>query len=249
MTPAFNVLFLCTQQLGALDHGGGHPGQSSAVAASTPTRPAPNPPAEPMPDVIEQAPQLLGHDVTKLHSKSWNEFMRADAPRMDFVIALCDMLHGQQCPDFGDKAVTGCLAAARSRASSQAVEAERALLLNELYGSLQSPDRDLHQPALRHARSHGAQGAARRDRRRVVGHVRTEWLTMRVGINGMGRIGRLALRAALGGVLRAEDDPRADNRLDIVHVNELKGGAATAAHLLEFDSIHGRWRERIGRAG
>ncbi|MBS0641717.1 MAG: ArsJ-associated glyceraldehyde-3-phosphate dehydrogenase, partial [Proteobacteria bacterium] len=40
--------------------------------------------------------------------------------------------------------------------------------------------------------------------------------------------------------------PRAGNRLDIVHVNELKGGAATNAHLLEFDSVHGRWRERFG---
>ncbi|WP_374296758.1 ArsJ-associated glyceraldehyde-3-phosphate dehydrogenase [Sphingomonas sp.] len=69
---------------------------------------------------------------------------------------------------------------------------------------------------------------------------------MRVGINGMGRIGRLALRASLGGLLRGTDDPRADNRLDVVHVNELKGGAATTAHLLEFDSIHGRWREQFG---
>ena len=68
---------------------------------------------------------------------------------------------------------------------------------------------------------------------------------MRVGINGLGRIGRLCLRAALGGVKREETDPRADNRLDIVHVNELKGGSAAAAHLLEFDSIHGRWRELI----
>ncbi len=69
---------------------------------------------------------------------------------------------------------------------------------------------------------------------------------MRIGINGMGRIGRLALRAGLGGLFRTADDPRAGNRLDVVHVNELKGGAATAAHLLEFDSIHGRWRERFG---
>jgi len=69
---------------------------------------------------------------------------------------------------------------------------------------------------------------------------------MRVGINGMGRIGRLALRAAMGGFHRSTNDPRADNRLDVVHVNELKGGAATAAHLLEFDSIHGRWRESFG---
>jgi glyceraldehyde 3-phosphate dehydrogenase len=69
---------------------------------------------------------------------------------------------------------------------------------------------------------------------------------MRVGINGMGRIGRLTLRAAMGGVWRAADDPRADNRLEIVHVNELKGGAAATAHLLEFDSIHGRWRQCFG---
>ena len=69
---------------------------------------------------------------------------------------------------------------------------------------------------------------------------------MRVGINGLGRIGRLTLRAALGGVMRADGDPRADGQLDVIHVNELRGGAATAAHLLEFDSIHGRWRERFG---
>jgi glyceraldehyde 3-phosphate dehydrogenase len=68
---------------------------------------------------------------------------------------------------------------------------------------------------------------------------------MRVGINGMGRIGRLALRAAMGATYRPNDDPRADNRLDIVHVNEVKGGAPTTAHLLEFDSIHGRWRESL----
>jgi len=64
----------------------------------------------------------------------------------------------------------------------------------------------------------------------------------------MGRIGRLVLRAALGGVWRPPDDPRADNRLEVVHVNELKGGAEATAHLLEFDSLHGRWRERFGVA-
>lgn len=68
---------------------------------------------------------------------------------------------------------------------------------------------------------------------------------MRIGINGMGRIGRLTLRAAMGGMYRPSDDPRAGNRLDVVHVNEIKGGAATTAHLLEFDSIHGRWRENF----
>ena len=43
-------------------------------------------------------------------------------------------------------------------------------------------------------------------------------------------MGRLALRA----VWDCSD-------VSIVHVNEVKGGAATAAHLLEFDSVHGRW--------
>ena len=68
---------------------------------------------------------------------------------------------------------------------------------------------------------------------------------MRVGINGMGRIGRLTLRAAMGGIYRSETDPRSRNRLDVVHLNELKGGSAATAHLLEFDSIHGRWRTQI----
>jgi glyceraldehyde 3-phosphate dehydrogenase len=68
---------------------------------------------------------------------------------------------------------------------------------------------------------------------------------MRVGINGMGRIGRLAFRASLGAVDRPVEDPRAGNRLDIVHVNEIRGGAAVTAHLIEFDSLHGRWRQQF----
>ncbi|OYV00316.1 MAG: type I glyceraldehyde-3-phosphate dehydrogenase [Burkholderiales bacterium PBB5] len=72
---------------------------------------------------------------------------------------------------------------------------------------------------------------------------------MKVGINGMGRIGRLALRAAMGAAERAGDDPRAGNRLEVVHLNELKGGAAATAHLLAFDSVQGRWRADIGADG
>ena len=49
-------------------------------------------------------------------------------------------------------------------------------------------------------------------------------------INGFGRIGRLFFRAAFG-----------NPEFDIVMINELKGSAATSAHLLEFDSIHGKW--------
>ena len=72
---------------------------------------------------------------------------------------------------------------------------------------------------------------------------------MKVGINGMGRIGRLALRAAMGAAERPQDDPRAGNRLEVVHLNEIKGGAAAAAHLLAFDTVQGKWRERIHAEG
>ena len=72
---------------------------------------------------------------------------------------------------------------------------------------------------------------------------------MRVGINGMGRIGRLALRAAMGAAERQAGDPRRLNRLEVVHLNEIKGGAAATAHLLEFDSVQGRWRAPIGPEG
>jgi glyceraldehyde 3-phosphate dehydrogenase len=72
---------------------------------------------------------------------------------------------------------------------------------------------------------------------------------MKVGINGMGRIGRLALRAAMGAADRPSDDPRQGNRLQVTHVNELKGGAAATAHLLAFDSVQGKWRADIAAEG
>ena len=68
---------------------------------------------------------------------------------------------------------------------------------------------------------------------------------MKVGINGMGRIGRLALRAAMGAAERPEDDPRGGNRLEVVHLNEIKGGAAATAHLLAYDSVQGKWKAPI----
>jgi len=80
---------------------------------------------------------------------------------------------------------------------------------------------------------------------RVNGFNKKRGFVMRVGVNGMGRIGRLALRAALGAAHRPADDPRRANRLEVVHLNELRGGAATTAHLLGFDTVQGRWRASI----
>jgi glyceraldehyde 3-phosphate dehydrogenase len=63
-------------------------------------------------------------------------------------------------------------------------------------------------------------------------------MTVRVGINGFGRIGRLAVRG-----LQQHAD------LEFVHVNELAGDVTTAAHLLEFDTVHGRYDGEIAVDG
>ncbi len=57
---------------------------------------------------------------------------------------------------------------------------------------------------------------------------------MRIGINGFGRIGRLVLRALWG-----------RSGIEIVHVNDCAGDAVAAAHLLQFDSVHGRWQHEV----
>lgn len=56
----------------------------------------------------------------------------------------------------------------------------------------------------------------------------------------MGRLGQTVLRAAMGAVQRATDDPRRDNRLDIVHLNDFRGNTVTMAQRLEADS-DGAW--------
>ena len=58
-------------------------------------------------------------------------------------------------------------------------------------------------------------------------------MTVRVAINGLGRIGRLTLRCLWGAVT--------EGRVELVRVNDPGGDAATFAHLLEFDSVHGHW--------
>ena len=63
-------------------------------------------------------------------------------------------------------------------------------------------------------------------------------MKVRVGINGFGRMGRLALRAAWGWP-----------ELEFVHVNEVTGGTEAAAHLLTFDSVHGRWERAVKAEG
>lgn len=56
-------------------------------------------------------------------------------------------------------------------------------------------------------------------------------MTIKIGINGFGRMGRLILRASWHWP-----------EVEFVHINDPAGDAATLAHLLNFDSIHGRWQ-------
>jgi glyceraldehyde 3-phosphate dehydrogenase len=55
-------------------------------------------------------------------------------------------------------------------------------------------------------------------------------MTVRVGINGFGRMGRLGLRAGWD-----------RDGLSVVQVNDVATDAVGSAHLLKFDSVHGTW--------
>lgn len=63
-------------------------------------------------------------------------------------------------------------------------------------------------------------------------------MAIRVGINGFGRMGRLTMRA----IFDATD-------VEIVQINDPAGDAATLAHLLNFDSVHGRWQHEALNQG
>lgn len=133
MTPVLNVLFLCTRN-----------SARSIMAEAIVNRFASerfhaysagsHPAAAPMPEVIGKL-RAVGHDVSGLHSKSWHLFAGPDAPQLDFVIGLCDVMDRQTCPDFGDKAVTASWSLP-DPAKFTGQGAECAALLNELYAGL-----------------------------------------------------------------------------------------------------------------
>ena len=63
-------------------------------------------------------------------------------------------------------------------------------------------------------------------------------MTIRIGINGFGRMGRLVMRVA------AQWDD-----ICVVHINDPAGNADSLAHLLNFDSVHGRWQREATAIG
>lgn len=133
MTAAFNVLFLCTHNSARslmaqaiLERLG--KGKFNAYSAGS------EPARNPMAAVIQKL-EALGHDVSGLHCKSWNRFTGPDAPEMDFVITLCDTLHGQDCPDVGANPITAAWPLP-DPAKFSGTPAERATMINELYGMI-----------------------------------------------------------------------------------------------------------------
>jgi glyceraldehyde 3-phosphate dehydrogenase len=58
-------------------------------------------------------------------------------------------------------------------------------------------------------------------------------MAIKVGINGFGRIGRMVFRATLE-----------NRKIDVVAVNDITD-AATLAHLLKYDSTHGRFSQKV----
>jgi len=58
-------------------------------------------------------------------------------------------------------------------------------------------------------------------------------MTIKIGINGFGRMGRLSMRAAYDW-----------HDVDIVQINDPAGNAETLAHLLNYDSVHGIWQHQ-----
>jgi arsenate reductase len=133
MAAAFNVLFLCTHNSARslmaqaiLERIG--KGKFNAYSAGS------DPARSPLPDVIGKL-EALGHDLSGLHCKSWNAFTGADAPHMDFVITLCDTLHGQDCPDVGANPITAAWPLP-DPSKFKGTPAERATMINELYGMI-----------------------------------------------------------------------------------------------------------------
>ena len=92
----YNILFLCThnsarsiigEALASTHPSGKFKGYSAGSTPGTRVNP-----------FAAEIAKELGMDVTLLKSKSWDVFSEPNAPKMDFIITVCDNAAGEVCP-------------------------------------------------------------------------------------------------------------------------------------------------------
>ena len=92
----YNILFLCT-------HNSARSVLGEALASTHPSGlfvgySAGSTPGTSVNPIARDIAVELGYDESKLRSKSWDEYGLSDAPKMDFIITVCDQAAGEQCP-------------------------------------------------------------------------------------------------------------------------------------------------------
>ena len=92
----YNILFLCTHNSARSIIGEAlastHPsGKLKGFSAGSTPGTSVNPYAA-------EIAKELGLDISLLKSKSWDVYAEPEAPKMDFIITVCDNAAGEQCP-------------------------------------------------------------------------------------------------------------------------------------------------------
>jgi arsenate reductase len=135
MTDVFNVLFLCTGNSARsilaeciLNREGR--GRFRAFSAGSQPKGQVHPFAL---DLLKK----MNHPTAGLRSKSWEEFARADAPRLDFVFTVCDNAANEVCPVWPGQPITAHWGLP-DPAAVEGTDAERHLAFADAYRMLSS---------------------------------------------------------------------------------------------------------------
>jgi arsenate reductase (thioredoxin) len=100
----YNILFLCThnsarsvlgEAIASTHSSGRFVGFSAGSTPGTKVNP-----------FAAELAKEMGYPEESLRSKSWDEYGRADAPQMDFIITVCDNAAGEVCPFWPGKPAT-----------------------------------------------------------------------------------------------------------------------------------------------
>ena len=100
----YNILFLCT-------HNSARSILGEALASTHPSGKfvgysAGSSPGSSINPFAKAIALELGYDESKLRSKSWDEFGLTNAPKMDFIVTVCDNAVGETCPFWPGKPTT-----------------------------------------------------------------------------------------------------------------------------------------------